>query len=115
MGKTVNIVAWMCLFSTLCVGCTSTSVTIVPTGKGKAQLCSETIYSVVTKDSTMYIFEKPPTVVNDTIVGELRSIAVSDVAYASTPSENPGLLIPVGVLVLGMLALGFLGGLFTPN
>lgn len=67
------------------MGCAGTSVTIVPAVEGMAQLYSETIYSVVTKDSIMYIFEKPPTVVNDSIVGERRSIPIFNVAYASTP------------------------------
>ena len=63
-----RVVAWTCIFSTLFMGCYS-SVLIDPTGEEKEKMYSGEIQAVITKQGTKYWFEKPPTIVNDAIVG----------------------------------------------
>jgi hypothetical protein len=61
MEKTGRAVAWICMFSTLLVGC-YTSAAIDP-GAQKERMYSERITYIVTKDSTMYKFNySPPTI-----------------------------------------------------
>jgi hypothetical protein len=80
-------VAWMCIFSMLYLGCYSSTI-VGPTDNGKVRLLSNRILFVVTKDSVKYIFDKKPIVVNDTIVGEFRSIPISNVSYASIADKE---------------------------
>jgi hypothetical protein len=83
-----KVIAWLCILSTLSMGCYSTSALTDPRGAEKNQLYSGQIQSVVTMDGKKYQFNKPPIIINDTIVGEAEtrvtalqaSIPTSDVA-----------------------------------
>jgi hypothetical protein len=68
MGQVSKGVAWICIFSTLLVGCYG-GVVIDPAGEEKSKIFSNEILQVVTKDSVEYAFEQPANIVNDTIVG----------------------------------------------
>jgi hypothetical protein len=82
VGQVSKGVAWICVFTTLCTGCSS-AVLVRPTGEEKQKMYLGKVAYVVTMDSTKYTYETPPTVVNDTIVNGFRRIPLSDVAYAS--------------------------------
>ncbi len=56
MKTTIKLTAWMCIFSTGLLGCTSTSL-IQPDGENEKRLNSGEIESVVLKDGTKYEFE----------------------------------------------------------
>ena len=121
MKKASKVVAWLCIFSTLFMGCYS-SVTIDPTRNEKEKIYSGTIESVLTKDGTAYVFRIAPTIVNDTIVGVIElgwnpatmsqdvrqvRIPISDVAQVSVSKIDTGRTV-LGVLVgLGSVALIF--------
>jgi hypothetical protein len=68
MGKTRKAVAWISIVSTLWMGCYSSAL-IEPTADEKENIHTDRINFVVAKDGKKYEFEKPPVVVNDTIVG----------------------------------------------
>jgi hypothetical protein len=79
-GKTIS---WVCTFSVLFMSCTSSAV-IDPTGDEKDLMYSGEIGSVVKKDSTIYTFPTPPTIVEDSLVWfadvkQAVSIPLSDV------------------------------------
>jgi hypothetical protein len=91
MDTTGKIVAVVCIFSTLFMGCYNSAL-IDPTGDEKVKMYSGSIESVLTKDGKKYEFERPPVVTNDTIAGgakftwytqanqEVTSIPLSNVA-----------------------------------
>ena len=111
-----KIVAWLCIFSTLFTGCYSSAM-IDPTGEEKEKMYSGEIQVVITKQGTKYWFEKPPTIVNDAIVGEAKiyrssgpvtekvSIALSDVEQVKVEEFNAGQTY----LLLGVVGLTLLG------
>jgi len=86
---------------------------VEPTGEGKEKIYSERIGCVITKDGTEYEFEIAPTIVNDTIVGEVKipmepgftrkqvSISLSNVAEVYVKEPNPVATI---FLVPGIIA-----------
>jgi hypothetical protein len=82
MKTRLKVVAWLCIFSTLLMGC-YTSIIVEPTGDGKNLLRSHRIGYLVSKDSVKYVYDKPPIIVNDTIVGEFTSVPLAHVSYAS--------------------------------
>ena len=85
MGSTMRPVAWLCILSTLLVGCFG-SVLVRPEADEWEKISSHEIEYVITKDGRGYQFDTPPTIVIDTIVGEARlnrdrvSILLSDAA-----------------------------------
>jgi hypothetical protein len=60
--------AYVCIFSILYMGC-YTSTFIDPSGEDKGKIFTNHVLYVVTRDSTKYIFDEPPAVASDTIVG----------------------------------------------
>jgi hypothetical protein len=92
MKRLATIVAWLCIFSILFVGCYSV-VLVDPTDAENVRINSGNIEHVFTKDGKKYEFEKPPSVANDQLVGEATvtantqvkqeetSVPLSDVAY----------------------------------
>jgi hypothetical protein len=113
MEKARKGIALICIFSTLLMGCYSSAV-IAPAEKERVHAGS--IEYVVTKDGKKYVFEEPPAVANDTIVGRYAqswwkwgqvSIPLSDVAEVSVSEYDPQrtLWACVGVVVvLGVTA-----------
>jgi hypothetical protein len=75
-------VAWICIVSTLLLGCYSAAL-IDPRGDEKENIRSGEIEFVIMTDSTKYVFDEPPSVVNDTIINDFRRIPLSEVAYAA--------------------------------
>ena len=95
--KTIgNVVAWPCIFSTLLVGCYSSAL-VDPAGEDKEDIQSHDIAFVVLKDSRKYVFDEPPAIIGDTIVGQISkvigsievTIPASEVTqcYESQPGE----------------------------
>lgn len=71
MNAARTLVVWLCILSILLTGCFGT-VMVKPEGDDKERVCSNEIEYVITKDGKGYQFDTPPTVVNDTIVGEAK-------------------------------------------
>jgi hypothetical protein len=71
VGRAAKGVAWVCILSTLLMGCYG-GVVIDPTGEQKDEVYSNDILQVTTKDNVEYSFEQPATIVNDTIIGVIR-------------------------------------------
>ena len=67
MQSTGKVVAWACMFTTLFMGCYN-SVLIDPKGEGKKEIRSNKIKYLVTTNGTKYVFDYPPTIVNDAVV-----------------------------------------------
>lgn len=99
MERTGKIVAWLCIFSTLLMGCYSSAI-IDPTGDEKDEIYSQKIEYVVTKDGTKYQFRRPPTIVKDAIVGEVdmgvgdalaaRQVSIPTFDVAQTGKSHSG-------------------------
>ena len=97
--NTTKIIAGVCIFSTLFMGCFS-SVLIEPTDAENARMNSRYIDIVVTKDGKKYEFENPPVVANDSLLGEATvtgygevnqeetSIPLSDLALVSKSNSG---------------------------
>ena len=66
--NTTKIVAVVCAFSTLLIGCYS-SVLIDPTGDEKGKMYKNDIEMVQTKDGSGYTFYEPPKIDSTAIVG----------------------------------------------
>jgi hypothetical protein len=120
MKRTGKIVAWLCILSTFFTGCYS-SVLVKPDGNEKAKIYSNYIKYAIAKEGTKYIFEKPPAIVNDTIVGDAKvkvaegmmmtrvAMPVSDVVEASVLEKSgfwTTVAITSGILVGTYLVLG---------
>ena len=94
MNTTGKIVAGVCIFSTLFMGCYS-SVLVIPDDAENVRVNSGYIDYVITKDGKKYEFQRPPVVANDRLVGEATvtgygqvnqeeiSIPLSDLAFNS--------------------------------
>jgi hypothetical protein len=93
MNAAKKPVAWLCILSTLLMGCFGT-VLVKPEGDDKERVCSNEIEYVITKDGRGYQFVSPPTIVNGAIIGEGRlnrdkvSIHLSDAALIGEYSGN---------------------------
>lgn len=109
-----RVIAWICIFCTLFMGCYS-SVMVDPTGPDKQKICSETITSVVTRDGREYEFDIPPSIINDAIVGVITvwpgpttyqvSIPISDLARVSMSELDTGRTIGAIVGSLGIVGV----------
>jgi hypothetical protein len=119
MNALGKVVAWVCIFSTLFMGCYS-AVIMEPTGEGKEKIQSERIFYVVTRDSVRYDFETRPTVVRDTIAGEWQmpveggfikkhcAIPMSEVAYVSVKKSDPettGMVLGIAAAAVLLIVL----------
>jgi hypothetical protein len=98
MEKASKAVAWICILSTLLMGC-YTSTVVEPIGEGKDRMLSHRILYVVTKDSIKYVFDNAPWIINDTIVNEFRSIPLSQIAYASIEGKDKTLPARISFVV----------------
>jgi hypothetical protein len=130
MEKASKGAAWICIFSTLLMGCYTTAV-VEPTGAAEKMRSGE-INLVIMKDSTKYDFQTPPTVVKDTIVGEIRaygeggfaaklvSLPLSNVAFVSVSeysSEQTTIAIQwiVGTILFAGIVAGVVALTKVPN
>jgi hypothetical protein len=119
MNNKHKAVAWVCIFSTLLMGCYGT-VLIDPTGSEKESIHAHDIKYVTLRDGTEYEFYNPPTIANDTLAGkgwyygalwpESRQVALpmSHIAEITVSRYNPELTLwaCVGVVVVLGLAAG---------
>jgi hypothetical protein len=126
MDKLYKMFAWICIVSTLLMGCHSSGVIYHAENEDDAtyqeRISSEPISYVVTKSGTRYDFhvENPPTVTQDAIVGEVMvpiegeymlkkvSIPVSDVAFVSVKQNSVSVKRPglTGLwIALGLVAV----------
>ncbi len=91
MNRTGKTIAWVCIFSTLFVGCYSSAL-IDPKGEEKDKIYSDQIQFVVTNDGTKYEFDTPPTITKNAIVGMVKakevSIPLSEVSEVEVRSPN---------------------------
>lgn len=118
-------IAWYCIFATLFLGC-SGSMVIQPTGADKEMAYSREIEYAIGKDSTVYVFDVPPAVVRDVIVGHATirstvgiatdtvSIPLSEIETVSLKKINRpyvavGFLL--GVVFVGLIAFVAGGGM----
>ena len=118
MKAAQKLVACLCSFGTLLVGCYSSQV-IDPGGSDKGKLSSGSIVSLVTNDSTMYEFREPPAIVRDSVVGLVEervpagvkvtrvSVPLSDVAYVVADVQQPApvFLLPALIGIILLMAL----------
>ncbi len=114
MSKSRVVVAGSGLFTLLLTGCYS-SVLVSPTGEEKERIRSDRISFVLTKADTMYAFQTAPTVVKDSIVGEVPvqltggvmprrvSIPLSEVAAVSVKEFKP-----VSTIVVSLSMVSFM-------
>jgi len=96
MKTTGKVTAWLCIFSSLLMGCYSSAL-VDPVGEDKEDIQSHDIAFVVLKDSRKYVFDEPPAIIGDTIVGQISkvigsievTIPASEVTqcYESQPGE----------------------------
>jgi hypothetical protein len=126
MQKAIQGIAWMCIWSTILMGCHSSGVIYHAENEDDAtyqeRISSEPISYVVTKSGTRYDFhvKNPPTVTQDAIVGEVMvpiegmymskkvSIPVSDVAFVSVKQNSVSVKGPrlTGLwIALGLVAV----------
>jgi len=120
MKAAQKLVACLCSFGTLLIGCYSTLV-IDPAGSEKGQIYSCRIVSLVTKDSTMYEFRGPPAIVRDTVVGLVEdkvpargetkrvSVPLSDVAFVVTRVQPPTPMFLMPGILGVFLVMGLIG------
>lgn len=111
MKRVIKVVAIVCIFSTLFMGCYSSTL-IDPRGEERNRIYEGEIRSVVTKEGAKYEFEIPPTIANDAIVGVIRtlpgptahqvSIPISEVAEVSVSEFSTEQTVRAGVLVLAI-------------
>jgi hypothetical protein len=109
MSATIRFTAWICIFSTGFLGCTSTTL-IQPEAENGEELYSGQIESVVTKDGTKYEFEG---VTGNIAAGMIRGISggkavaipLSDVDKVLVRENNTGLTILLVVGVAAVVAL----------
>jgi hypothetical protein len=71
MEKTGKVVAWICIFSTLLMGCYSSTLVDLY-GGGERRVSSDSIEWVGRRSGTRYHLTVPPTFVKDTLVIGLR-------------------------------------------
>jgi hypothetical protein len=123
LNKAAPAVAWICICSTLLMGCYTTML-IDTKGDEKGKFYSNRIEYVITKEGRKYVFETPPSIRNDTIVGEAKidygyyvtrevAISVSEVGYVSVAKYSTVLTV-VGIVTLvgfgGIVVLGLTFG-----
>jgi hypothetical protein len=126
MNATMKLTAWICIFSTGLLGCTSTTL-IQPEGENQEKLQSGEIESVVMKDGTKYEFEgtQKGTVaagmVRGISGGKAVAIPLSDVDKVLVRESNTGLTIlavlvgtVVGVVAVSVIVFIGSGG-FSMN
>jgi hypothetical protein len=121
MKKASKFVAWVCICSTLFVGCYTWAM-IDPTGEKKERIYEERIDYVLTRDSTEYEFDKPAKADSTAIVGEIDgkqvSIPLSGVSRVRVrPFSLTWTIVAAFFSSLGLLGLivGLAGGVGIPS
>jgi hypothetical protein len=101
-------VAWTIMCSTLFTGCYS-SVLIDPAGEEGNSLRTGEIECVVGKDKRQYVFETPPTVVGDTIIGvaggDSVSIPLADIYRVQVSQFDVPATVVVSLVAIGGVIL----------
>lgn len=109
MKRAGKILAWVCIFSTLFMGC-YTSFLTEPTGLEKQKPEPIKVKTVVTKDGTVYRFDPPAMADSTEIVGVVNgkqvSIPLSDVESVTTSSGRTSVIL--GLIVFGAILSGWL-------
>jgi hypothetical protein len=113
MNITMKITAWICMFTTAFVGCTSVSL-VNPEGKNADELYNGEIEIVVTKDGTKYEFEDSQRVtINGGVIrglsgGKPVSIPLTDVSkvYVRQSDTVLTVLAVVGGTLVVVLIIG---------
>ena len=112
MNLTMKLTAWICIFSSGLLGCSSTTL-IQPEGENQEILYSGQIEGVVTKDGTKYEFEgnQKGTLAAGMVRGisgeKAVAIPLSDVDKVLVRESNTGLTI-LAVVVGGVAVVGLL-------
>jgi len=121
MDMMSRIIAWLCVFSTLLTGCYSSS--LIDPANERDRVYSDRIDYVVTYDGTKYEFSSPPSIVNDTIIGDVKikvpggtmtkqvSVLISDVTRVGVSKFNATstvLLVVAGAAAVGLILVGML-------
>lgn len=107
MKRTANILAWVCIFSLLLMGC-YTSFLTAPTSPEKQKPDTLKIKTVVTKDGTVYRFDPLAVADSAAIIGVVNgkqvSIPLSDIESVTT-STGPYKAIYVPLIVIGAITM----------
>ena len=118
MNATMRLTAWICIFSTGLLGCTSTTL-IQPEGENQEKLSSGEIESVVMKDGTKYEFEGTQKgtiaagMVRGISGGKTVAIPISDVDRMLVRESDTVLtilLLGVGTAAVVAIIIGATGG-----
>jgi len=86
MDKASKVVAWLCIFSTLLMGCYSSTL-IAPTRDERSKMHSYTIEYIVMRDGRQVDFSVPPAACDTAIFyGQYRSVSipVSDIVEVNS-------------------------------
>jgi hypothetical protein len=110
MNRITKTVSWVSIFSTLFMGC-YTSTLIDPTGDDKGKIDSEKILYVVTNDNMKYRFQEPPRIVNDSIIGIVNgkevTLPMSDVKSVCVKEKGVStafiVFLGTGLVVMGVV------------
>jgi hypothetical protein len=103
MNTTMKLVAWICIFSTGVLGCTSTAL-IRPEGENQEKPSAGEIESVIMKDGTKYEFEGTQRaaisagMVRGISEGKTVAIPLSDVDKMRVRGSDTGLTIIMAVV-----------------
>ena len=90
MNRTGKQVAWVCIVSTLVMGCYSSAM-IDPRGDDKDRMYTDRIEVVITKEGTKYDFDASPSIVDSAIVGSQPGYQVSlPLSSVATISASDG-------------------------
>ena len=88
MNTAGKSIVWICIFSTLFMGCYSSAM-ISPTGEDRDLIYTNKIETILTKDSTEVPFDSPPVIVSDTtVIRRFVSIPRSDVSDIYTKDSS---------------------------
>jgi hypothetical protein len=107
MTATMKIIACICIFNTLFMGCYSSAM-ISPTGEDKDLIYTNKIETILTKDSTKVAFDSPPVVLSSAVVGDTGGVRVvipfDNIKEVQLLKYGTGRAIGIGVAI-GVTAL----------
>ncbi len=93
MNTTMKLSVWICIYSTLFMGCYSSAM-ISTTGEDRGLIYTNKIETVITKDSTECKFDLPPAVVSDTtVIKRFVSIPRANVSDIYTKESSSFVLV----------------------
>jgi hypothetical protein len=110
MNPAGKSIAWICICSTLFMGCYSSAM-ISTIGEDRGLIYTNTIETVITKDSTECKFDSPPVVVSDTTVRKRSHTELSGRLHSHTHL----VVRPYGIQVSGTFAFAVATSLLRPT